>query len=434
MPLQSSLSSAGLISNNRQLLDTLYRKVWLCYKVVDSFAEDMTRGGIKIVGLDSAINAQLQKYMTSLGVWSSLTDLLKWSRLYGGAIGYLNIEGQDPSTPLHLNTVAQGQFGGIQVYDRFRANPIVTSIICDEPEYYQLEDISEPVHYTRCIKFIGVKLPYNLAQANSYWGDSVLERLISCIKLRDNALLNSANMINRAILRTVKIEGLRNIIAAGGAAERNLLKMFERMKEVQDSAGITLLDNTDTFQTDTFTFSGLQELLTAFDQELAGASDIPMTRLYGQSPNGFSTGDSDLQTYYDKISSKQESDLREPLTKVLILCYNSMTGSIATENLLDFDFVSVWQPNEITDRQQIVSEFNVILDAEQRGLISSGMALAELRERGKKYGIFSTITDDDIANASVLGNPPPELDPLDQEQFSLTKEDIGDLDQQDDLD
>lgn len=404
------------ITNNQAILDRLYRKVWLCYKVVDVFAEDMTRGGIKITGLPPNETVLLQKSITSLGIWSALSDLIKWARLYGGSIGYIDIEGQDPSTQLNLLSIAPGQFKGIKVFDRFRADPVLIDD-CDIPEYYRIETIPSEVHCSRVVRFIGVKLPYRLAKSNNFWGDSVLERIKDCISLRENALKNSADMINRAILRTVKIEGLRQILAAGGEVERNLIKMFDRMKEVQDTAGITLLDNTDTFQTDTFTFTGLQELLTSFDQELAGASDIPMTRLYGQSPNGFSTGDSDLQTYYDKISSQQESVLREPLTKILNICYSNLTGKVLNLDEIDFEFVSVWQPNEIADRQQIVNEINLILSAEEKGLISSKIALSELRERGKKYGLFSSITDSDIDNLSVLSNPAP--DP------NLTEADIG---------
>lgn len=413
------------LSRNQALLEDLYRKSWLCSKVVDSYAEDMTRGGIKITGLAPAENAQLQKYITTLGIWSSLSDLIKWARLYGGAVGYLDIEGQDPSTPLNIQTVTAGQFRGIKVFDRFRANPELTAGMDENPEYYRLGPFLDMVHSSRIIKFIGVKLPYNLAQANNFWGDSVLERLFEVITRRDKALDNSVRLTGLSLLRTVKIDGLRQILSSGGLAQQNLVKMFDRMKEVQELLGITLLDNSDTFQTDTFTFTGLQELLNSFDQDLAGAADIPMTRLYGQSPSGFSTGDSDLQTYYDKIASQQESMLREPLTKILMLCYNSMTGTIFQQDVIDFDFVSVWQPNEIADRQQIVNEVNAIITANEKGLISDRISMIELRERGKRYGLFSSITDEDIDNMSIAAGQAPDLPQSDLDEFNLSPDELN---------
>lgn len=417
--------SRYLLSSNQALLEDLYRKSWLCSKVVDSYAEDMTRGGIKITGLTPQENSQLQKYITTLGIWSSLSDLIKWSRLYGGAVGYLDIDGQDPSTPLNAHTISLGQFRGIKVFDRFRADPDFTSFVEENPEYYRLGFSLGKVHSSRLIKFIGVKLPYNLAQANSFWGDSVLERILDVINRRDKALDNAVRLTGLSLLRTVKIDGLRQILSSGGLAQQNLVKMFDRMKEVQELLGITLLDNSDTFQTDTFTFSGLQELLNSFDQDLAGAADIPMTRLYGQSPSGFSTGDSDLQTYYDKISSQQESMLREPLTKILTISYNSMTGNITQHDVIDFDFVSVWQPNEIADRQQIVNEINTIIAANEKGLISDRISLIELRERGKRYGLFSSITDEDIANISLAAGQAPDLPQSELDEFSLSPDELN---------
>ena len=52
-------------------------------------------------------------------------------------------------------------------------------------------------------------------------------------------------------------------------------------------------------------------MVRTFLQVAAGAADIPVTRLLGQSPAGLSaTGDSDTRNYYDMIAARQELDLR----------------------------------------------------------------------------------------------------------------------------
>ena len=82
---------------------------------------------------------------------------------------------------------------------------------------------------------------------------------------------------------------------------------------------------------------------------MAASADIPMTRLYGQSPAGFSTGDADLQTYYGRIASNQKSLLTTPLSKLLLIAYASCFGQLPPEDF-NFEFASVWTPSVIEDR------------------------------------------------------------------------------------
>ena len=63
--------------------------------------------------------------------------------------------------------------------------------------------------------------------------------------------------------------------------------------------------------------AGLPEMVRTFLQVAAGAADIPVTRLLGQSPTGLSaTGESDTRNYYDMIAARQELDLRPQLERL----------------------------------------------------------------------------------------------------------------------
>ena len=58
-------------------------------------------------------------------------------------------------------------------------------------------------------------------------------------------------------------------------------------------------------------------MVRTFLQVAAGAADIPVTRLLGQSLAGLSaTGDSDTRNYYDMIAARQELDLRPQLERL----------------------------------------------------------------------------------------------------------------------
>ena len=91
-------------------------------------------------------------------------------------------------------------------------------------------------------------------------------------------------------------------------------------------------------------FAGLPEMVRCFLQVAAGAADIPVTRLLGQSPAGLSaTGDSDTRNYYDIIVARQELDLRPGLERLdrLILRSEGLD-----EGALTFAFRPLWQLDE----------------------------------------------------------------------------------------
>lgn len=391
------------LTRKRDLLDVIYRQSWICAKICDCIAEDMTKDGVEFIGIDQKESDILQKYLTRIGFWEDIADNIRWSRLYGGSAAFIDIEGQDISTPLSINTIQQGQFKGLKIYDRFRCYP--AGSYKDDPEFYRLDGIDGLIHKSRLIKMVGVKLPYFEKVRENWWGGSIISRVFDRIRNRDNGLTSSGKLINKAYVRTVKVKGLRNVLAAGGQAEKNLVKMFTMMRDLQDNSGLTILDLDDEFNTDHYTFSGLDSLLSLYDQDVAAAADIPMTRLYGQSPAGFSTGDADLQTYYSRIASNQKTQLSNALSILLPICYSSRFNKLPPADF-DFSFSNVWNPSEIEDRQQIVNECNCIISAANSGIIDTDVALEGLRTIGRKYNLFNSISDEDIERAKPLEEPP----------------------------
>lgn len=408
----------NLLTKNRIQLEAMYRGSWIVGNVVDCVAEDMTRAGVTIKGEDDPEKIQqMQASMTRLGIWGALLETIKWGRLYGGALAVIIIDGQDTSTPLDMKTIGKDQFRGLKVYDRWGLQPAVNDVIQEGmdaglPAYYTV--VSDPnsgkvtnqrIHHSRVIRQIGIQLPVWQAIVEQHWGESVIERLHDRLVSFDTATSGAANLINRAHLRTVGIEKLREILAAGGKAEENLLTMFHHMRMLQTNEGITLLDKEDQFQAHSYTFSGLSDMVLQFGQQISGASGIPLVRLFGQSPSGLnSTGESDLRMYYDNILAQQESRLREGVMRVLRVLHMSKFGQPAPENF-DFDFVPLWQTSqkEKADIAKVVADtVKVAVDA---GVIDTPTALKELKQSSEYTGVFSNITEQQITEAE--NEPPP---------------------------
>ncbi len=419
-----------LVTRNRILLEMAYRGSWVVGAVIDSVAEDMTRAGADITTSEAETElADFRAAFSRLQIWQSLSEGIRWGDLYGGSIGVMQIEGQALDTPLVPETVAKGQFKGIVVFDRWMLNPMMTPTISSGPDmglpvFYQI--VSNPqaydpksqtetggtkVHHSRVFRHIGIKLPFFQAITEQMWGESVLERLWDRLIMFDNASLSTGQLIDRANLRTVKIEGLRQIAATGGDALEGLAAQFELMRRAQTNEGLTLLDKEDEFASTSYSFAGLSDTLLQLAQQLAGASGIPLVRLFGQSPAGLNaTGDSDIRLYYDKINARQESVLREPFSKLLQVMWASEFGKPAPKDL-EFKFTALWQMNAKEKAEIAKSTAETVIEVNQAGLLSAPSAMKELRALSATTGTFGTITDEDIAEAELEPAPLPDVAP-----------------------
>ncbi|WP_448952142.1 DUF1073 domain-containing protein [Labrys neptuniae] len=420
----STAASYGFnpISRNRVQLEWMYRGSWLVGQAVDVVAEDMTSAGIDYESVISPKDiGVLKTEMNRLGAWTALCETIKWARLYGGAIAVLLVDGQDNSSPLRLEAIGRDQFKGLLVLDRWMVTPSLSDVVQElgphlgKPKFYEIT-VDAPalhrqkIHYSRVVRFEGVDLPYWQRIAENGWGLSVVERLYDRLTAFDSTSAGAAQLTYKAHLRTVKVKNLRTILAAGGEAEKALMRQFEMIRLMQSNEGLTLLDADDEFQTHQYSFTGLSDVMLQFGQQISGALRIPLVRLFGQSPAGLnSTGDSDLRTYYDGIHTEQERRERDPIQTIAQLTFRSKFGSAPPEGF-DFKFNPLWQLSD-TDKATVTTGVtNAIVTATAEGIIKRATALKELKQSSDVTGVFSNISDEEIKEAEQDPPVPGESD------------------------
>lgn len=409
------------ITRNRQQLDWMYRGSWIVGAAVDAPADDMVKAGIKIKGsLGPEDIKNLGASLRKKGVWSALADTIRWSRLYGGAISVIMVEGQELSTELRMPTVGKDQFKGVVVLDRWMVEPTTQDLVgipgpnFGMPRFYRVVAGSvlagKLIHYTRVVRFDGVELPFWERQSEMGWGMSVLERIYDRLLGFDSTTQGVAQLVYRAHLRVLKVKDLRSAIAASGPAINGIIKNIEMIRALQTTEGMTVIDSEDDFQALTYAFSGLSDVMLQFAQQLSGALKIPMVRLFGQTPTGLNTnGEGDLRTYYDGINQEQESDLRDPVTRILEIAHMSEFGKPPAEDF-DFDFEPLWQ---LTDQQKVeVAKGTVeaVSSALDGNLIDLATGMKELKQSSEITGIFSNISEDAISQAENEPPMPGELE------------------------
>ena len=414
----NALSNADYVKNdltrNRERLDAIYRTSWVAGAIVDCIAEDMTRAGVDFIGdLQATTESYFQKYLTRKSVWLSLKNAIKWARLYGGAVAVIDVDGQDLSTPLNLDSVAAGQFNGLRIFDRWEIEPDSQRFVGldGEPEFYTITNGARGfglrIHYSRVLRFLGNDLPSHERRAENCWGASVLERLFDRLVYFDNVTAGAAQLVEKAHLRVVRINNFKTALRSDNAVG-SLVKYFDVMRYLQCNEGLTLLDKEDEYQAHSYGFGGLDAMVLQFGQQLSGACGIPLVRLFGQSPAGLNaTGESDLRLYYDNILSLQESRLRENLTRLFSVCFRACFGEREPAGF-DFNFQPLWQVSALDKAAMAASVSQSVLNAYSSGLLDSSTALQELKRASVENGVFSAITDDLIAAARLDDAPTPE--------------------------
>lgn len=406
------------ITRVRTLLEWIHRGTWIGGVAIDLLADDMTRGGVEILTVeDPQAVEKMQQGLSRLRIWPELSDNIKWANLYGGSIAAVLIDGQDPSTPLRIEAVGRNKFKGLTVFDRWMVEPSLQKLVTEYgpnlglPEYYTVVADApamrgQRIHYTRCIRLEGVRLPYWQRLMENLWGLSVFERLYDRMIAFDSATMGAAQLVYKSYVRTYKLDGLHDAAVTGGDALVGIAQRLELMRKYQGIEGISLIDKEDEFtEGGSQGYTGIADILVHFAEQISGALQIPLVRLLGQSPAGLnSTGESDLRTYYDNILQRQEKDLREGVNLVLRVLAQSL--GIKLPDNFNFNFVPLWQLNQ-TEKTEIADKATrFTLEVEAAGLVSPRIALQELRQLAKVTGYWTNIDNKMIAEASDVAEPP----------------------------
>lgn len=417
-PLSTASYGFNPISRNRVMLEWIHRGSWLGGVAIDIVADDMTRKGIDyITELKPDDQERIDSCITRYGVWSSLNETVKWGRLYGGSLAVMLIDGQDLRTPLRLESIGPGQFKGVLALDRWMVEPSLEDLVTEYgphlglPKYYRVQQNApalrgQAIHHSRiALRHEGIQLPYQQRMTENLWGVSVLERLYDRMVAFDSASTGAAQLVYKSYLRTLSVKGLREIVAGNEKALTGLLKQVEMMRRFQGMEGITLIDAEDNFEIQGHqAFSGLSDALTQFGQQLSGALQIPLTRLFGQSPSGFSTGDADLQLYYDSINQQQQRTMYHGVTMI----YKAAAASegVKLPDNFAIKFASLWDMDDKEKSEVAKSNSDAVLAAHDSGIIGRQTALKELRQASRITGTFTNITEEMIEAADDEVQPP----------------------------
>ena len=430
------------MTQNYELLTSLYRDNWIIQNIVATIPNDMIR---KWYEIKSGISQEYIDLLTKLERKTQLRKKLLlgmyWGRLYGGAVGVILIKGQDDlSQPLDLDAVLPGSFLGLQIFDRWSGVYPESELVTDPsdpdfglPAYYTVRDdtggyVVARVHHSRILRFIGRELPWLEQVTEVYWGESEIEAVYAEVVRRDNVAANIAGLTFRANVNYMETDGLDQLLGTANVEmQRRFWNVLAAQSVMESNFGMRIINKGDAIHNTQYAFTGLPEVYDRVMMDVAGAARTPVTKLFGRSPAGLNaTGEADMQNYYDYIDGLRENELRPIIERLLPIMALSAWGMIPDD--LDIRFPAMQTADareqaEITERNT-----NAVLAVYQNDLIDAATAQQELQAIGEETGMFSKISDEAIeaargqtyTNSRLMADPLAGLEMVEEPEEEVT--------------
>ena len=334
----------------QSIANNLYVYNWLCTKVVDIPIDDATRKWRTLLISDADEKEEIEDLMKEFDVKGTVNLAAKWARVFGGAVIIAVIDGQDQEEPLVVDAIRPGTLKNFIVLDRYNIYPStinrdILSSNFGQPEFYTVSRGGQQIHHTRLYKVQGdLKTILELEQQN-YWGNSIFTTLWDPISDSQVVTQSIQNLIYESNVDVYRINGLNALIAEGD--DDLVVKRLKIASEMKSIINGIALDKEDEYDKKQNSFMQLPQIDDRFIQKVAGASNIPVTRLLGVSPAGQNaTGESDMLNYYDFIQSLQENDLRP-----IIDWMDSIVMASSEQQNKEFEYI--FQPlKQLTETEQ----------------------------------------------------------------------------------
>lgn len=426
--LQATSYPLTRMTQNYELLTSLYRDNWIVQNIVATIPNDIVRKWYEIKsGIAPEWLNRMRKLERRTQIRKKILLGMYWGRLYGGAVGVILIKGQnDLSQPLDLDTVMPESFLGLQILDRWSGVYPEGEIVTDPsdpdfglPAYYTVRDEASGymvarVHHSRVVRFIGRELPWLEQITELYWGESEIEAIYNEIVKHDNVAANIAALTFRANINYMETEGLDQLLGSANAdIQRRFWNAMAAQSIMESNFGTRVINKGDAIHNTQYTFTGLPEVYDRMMMDVAGAARTPVTKLFGRSPAGLNaTGESDMQNYYDYIDGLRENEFRQIIERLLPVMALSAWGMIPDD--LDIDFPPMWTPDAKEIAEIAERKTNSVLAVYQNDLVDAATAQQELQALGEETGMFSKISDEAIeaARGQTYTNSRLMADPL----------------------
>ena len=342
-----------------------YEDNGLFSKIIDTPAEEAVKHGFELGIKDKEIQTFVDDALDELEWEEKAATAIKWSRLYGGAIIVMLVnDGRGLEEPMDWKRIKS--IDELRVYERAVVQPDYTSLYNFDPanplkhttskfgmpELYYVNSIygSFVVHESRCLVFRNGILPEKTSNpVYRFWGTPEYVRLRRAMRDTITAHGNGPKLLDRSVQPIYKMKDLAANLSMEGGDELVMkrLELIDLARGILNSIAIDK-DGED-YDFKSFQFTGVKDVIDSTCNMLSAITNIPQTILFGRSPAGQnSTGDSDLENYYNFVERIQKGQLKRNLRTLLDILFKAGTVNKDIDEVPDYklEFSPLWSLSE----------------------------------------------------------------------------------------
>lgn len=330
-----------LVSNMRQLLSQIYVEHGLVQTVIDVPVDDGLRGGVEIKTKELS-EEEVEELQTSIeqdDVLNITGQALKWNRLFGGA-GIMIITDQDPETPLDIEAIGEDsdlEFRAVDMWELFwdKQSTEGYNVEIQEHEFSHYSYYGKKVHKSRVLKLKGLTPPSFVRPRLRGWGFSIVEALVRSINqyLKANDL--TFEVLDEFKIDYYKIKNLTNTLLAPNGAQKvkERIGLANYQKNYQNAV---TMDSEDDFQQKQLTFAGISETMVGIRMQIASDLRMPLTKVFGISASGFSSGEDDIENYNAMVESSVRAKIKFTLLQLIKIKCQKLFGYMPEDLTIAF--------------------------------------------------------------------------------------------------
>ena len=334
------------VMDDQQLLNA-FRGSWTAQKGVSIPAVDACRNW-RNWQADKAQIELIEAEEDRLNVKGKILEALLKARLFGGAAVFIGTGERDTASELKPDRIGKGGIKYLTVMTRRQLS--ATEIEQDpqsprfgKPKAYRLPGSTVEIHPSRLVIFVGVPHPDSeLAVGTGFgWGDSVLLSAMPAVRHYDETVANVVSLVYEAKIDVINIPNLMSSMQDKNY-ERLLLERLRLAATAKGINGTLILDGQETHSSKSASFGNLPEVIAKTEQGVAGAFDIPGTRMFGQSSTGLgANGEENTRNYYDNVASRQKLEIKPAMSVLDEGLIRSALGSRPKE--VHYTWAPLWQ-------------------------------------------------------------------------------------------
>lgn len=431
-------------------LTSLYEGNGLFSKIIDTPAEEAVKHGYKLNLSNDDLEAFVAEALDDLEWEEKAATAIKWARLYGGSIIVMLIDdGRGLEEPVDWQNIRS--IDELRVYERAVVQPDYASLYMQDyggkgpgnrvskfgrPEFYYVSSIfgSFTVHESRCLVFRNGVLPEQISNSTyQIWGMPEYVRIRRAMRETITAHTDSTKLLERSVQAIYSMKNLAQLLATDDG-ENQVLKRLQIIDTARGLLNSIAIDaEGENYDFKTFQFSGVKDVIDATCNMLSALTNIPQTILFGRSPAGMnSTGESDLENYYNFVERIQKMMLKRNLRDLLDVVFRAgvASGAISEEPDFKLEFNPLWSMSDTEQATVDETRARTALAKAQAAQIyvdMQAMDATEVRHRlasDDSFDVEDVVEEDEGENllTALLGGDPGAVSDVEAAQKNMEEQ------------